>query len=106
MTFDEKKDAFIAFAKDELHMHDASLWFNYETNEFHGFSTNELFKTYLAGQASAIPDGYVLVPVEPTHDMMLAGDITVEMDFGGYDQKLWPSEIVQIYKAMIAAAQK
>ncbi|EMW2191274.1 hypothetical protein AAEQ27_001131 [Enterobacter hormaechei] len=45
---------------------------------------------YEAGNSPVIPDGYALVPVEPTHEMLEAGD----EQFGTYD----------VYRRMIAAA--
>ncbi|WP_407224679.1 hypothetical protein [Enterobacter hormaechei] len=42
------------------------------------------------GNSPVIPDGYALVPVEPTHEMLEAGD----EQFGTYD----------VYRRMIAAA--
>ncbi|WP_254074307.1 hypothetical protein [Enterobacter hormaechei] len=44
----------------------------------------------LGGNSPVIPDGWVLVPVEPTHEMLEAGD----EQFGTYD----------VYRRMIAAA--
>ncbi|EHF4952202.1 hypothetical protein AA631_001514 [Enterobacter hormaechei] len=45
---------------------------------------------YEAGNSPVIPDGWVLVPEEPTHEMLEAGD----EQFGTYD----------VYRRMIAAA--
>lgn len=45
-----------------------------------------------AGNSPAIPEGYALVPVEPTHEMLEAGD----EQFGTYD----------VYRRMIEAAPK
>lgn len=42
------------------------------------------------GNSPVIPDGWVMVPVEPTHEMLEAGD----EQFGTYD----------VYRRMIAAA--
>ncbi|MDV1943871.1 hypothetical protein RZR27_15535 [Enterobacter kobei] len=44
----------------------------------------------VTGNSPVIPDGWVLVPVEPTHEMLEAGD----EQFGTYD----------VYRGMIAAA--
>lgn len=52
------------------------------------------------------PEGYVTIPVKPTQGMIsAAGDIKVDVDFGGV-QTLFPSEVVAIYKAMLSAAPK
>ncbi|MDI4538236.1 hypothetical protein E6A33_30635 [Escherichia coli] len=47
---------------------------------------------YDAGKSPVIPDGWVLVPEEPTHEMLEAGD----EQFGTYD----------VYRRMIEAAPK
>ncbi len=52
----------------------------------------------------AAPDGWRLVPAEPTTEMTKAGgDVEVEGDFGG-EQVLFGSEVKQIYAAMLSAA--
>jgi len=52
----------------------------------------------------AAPDGWRLVPEEPTEEMTKAGgDVEVEGDFGG-EQVLFGSEVKQIYAAMLSAA--
>ena len=45
-----------------------------------------------------VPEGYVVVPVEPTEDMIMAGC----MEHGGYDV----IDSKSIYKAMIEAEEK
>ncbi|MBT1858642.1 hypothetical protein KKZ60_16055 [Enterobacter hormaechei subsp. xiangfangensis] len=45
---------------------------------------------YEAGKSPVIPDGWVLVPEEPTHEMLEAGD----EQFGTYD----------VYRRMVAAS--
>ena len=47
---------------------------------------------------SRVPEGYVVVPVEPTEDMIMAGC----MEHGGYDV----IDSKSIYKAMIEAVEK
>lgn len=64
-------------------------------------SYTELPVMWLAGfrnKASAVPEGYVVVPKEPTYRMISAGD----------DVQAIPNEWVEVcdvYKAMIEAAQ-
>lgn len=48
-------------------------------------------------RADAVPPGYVVVPVEPTQEMLDAMDNAAERD-GGWTQ--------QIYRAMLEAAPK
>jgi hypothetical protein len=53
-----------------------------------------------AAPVPSIPEGYQLVPVEPTREMKMAGlhaDIPVSLSF---------TEVTAIYKAMIAAAKE
>ncbi|HCJ6306024.1 TPA: hypothetical protein R4179_002538 [Enterobacter hormaechei subsp. hoffmannii] len=50
----------------------------------------ERYQQACAGNSPAIPDGWVLVPEEPTHEMLEAGD----EQFGTYD----------VYRRMIAAS--
>jgi len=45
-----------------------------------------------------VPEGYVVVPVDPTEDMIMAGC----MEHGGYDV----IDSKSIYKAMIEAVEK
>ena len=47
---------------------------------------------------SRVPEGYVVVPVEPSEDMIMAGC----MEHGGYDV----IDSKSIYKAMIEAVEK
>ena len=58
--------------------------------------------TYMNGAWYAwqarVPEGYVVVPVEPTEDMIMAGC----MEHGGYDV----IDSKSIYKAMIEAVEK
>lgn len=49
-----------------------------------------------------LPEGYVIVPVEPTHEMEASGIIT----FMKVHSKPTPFILDQVYKAMIKAAQK
>lgn len=50
----------------------------------------ERFQEAVSGNSPAIPDGWVMVPEEPTHEMLEAGD----EQFGTYD----------VYRRMIAAS--
>ena len=47
-----------------------------------------------------IPEGFALVPIEPTVKMLKASVKTYEVDFFGF-KSAWPSDI---YKAMLKAA--
>jgi hypothetical protein len=60
---------------------------------------------YLAPQPVQVPDGWKLVPVEMTHDMLNAAD-NVEIDFPEAEREgaLTWEEIRELWKAMLAAA--
>jgi len=60
---------------------------------------------FAAGQASTIPEGWKLVPVEPTDDMVrLGGENTDSIDWSDASQDE-PYELAEkVYRAMIAAA--
>ena len=56
------------------------------------------------GPQPAIPEGYVLVPVEPTEAMELAGEkAALSRENPRAD---WATHMGAVYRAMIAAAQK
>ncbi|HDT2120365.1 TPA: hypothetical protein RCG88_001338, partial [Enterobacter roggenkampii] len=52
----------------------------------------ERFQEAVSGNSPVIPDGWVMVPEDPTHEMLEAGD----EQFGTYD----------VYRRMIEAAPK
>lgn len=54
---------------------------------------------------SCIPEGYVLVPIEPTITQSLAGMRAIDANGGEGDDDSLITDAVEAYKAMIAAAQ-
>lgn len=61
---------------------------------------------YLAPQP-AVPEGWELVPVEPTDEMIDAGckqHTCEQQDYWYSDEELRDSDCIDIYKAMLAAA--
>ena len=61
---------------------------------------NKKFDLHIA--KSYLPDGWVIVPIEPTEEMIVSGQncaIDTCMDE-------WPTSAISIYKAMINEAQK
>lgn len=66
----------------------------------------------LAGSATqeckSVPDGFVLVPVEPTHEMIVKGgvaDFECELAAHGRNEVVSRAEVASsVYRAMIAAA--
>ena len=69
------------------------------TNAFIGedYAQDKMATAYAMWQAR-VPEGYVVVPVDPTEDMIMAGC----MEHGGYDV----IDSKSIYKAMIEAGEK
>lgn len=61
-------------------------------------------RDYLQTQPPAVPDGYALVPIEPTDDMCAAAWESEGTDYVGEHHRIVRFDIA--YKAAIAAAQK
>lgn len=72
---------------------DRALWWGQDYNPFDVEDIRQLEKDIMSG---LIPAGHVAVPLEPTEAMIEAGEEA--------ENKLF--RITDIYKAMIAAAQK
>jgi hypothetical protein len=62
-----------------------------------------MWQVWQAAKADAVPDGFVLVPIEPTREMYLAGthELT-QIDFSD----LFDDSSIQVYKAMIEAQER
>ncbi|MDD9239917.1 hypothetical protein PVM11_13550 [Enterobacter roggenkampii] len=67
-----------------------NVWFMMMAAMWEGWQGRAAMLQGSDGNAQVIPDGWVLVPEEPTHEMLEAGD----EQFGTYD----------VYRRMIAAA--
>ncbi|EJI7842926.1 DUF550 domain-containing protein [Salmonella enterica subsp. enterica serovar Aba] len=75
----------------------ATIWLNnYSGTCVQEYVKLERLQEALAGNASIIPDGYALVPVEPTRQMMAQGHFAMK----GTDR----GKFRRIYQAMITAA--
>ena len=67
--------------------------------------TNWMWQMWLSAKAQAVPEGFVLVPKEPTDAMLFAAsgrDIVAE--HYGDENILWP-ELRETWKAMIEAQE-
>lgn len=62
------------------------------------------FKT--AGNSPVIPDGYALVPVEPTDEMIVAAMDSDDVTYNESDDTVFYVHHREIYKAMLAVAPK
>ncbi|ELV3333377.1 hypothetical protein SGJ90_003148 [Salmonella enterica] len=59
-----------------------------------------------AGNSPVIPDGYVLVPVEPTDEMIVAAMDSDDVTYNESDDTVFYVHHREIYKAMLAAAPR
>lgn len=69
-----------------------SVWFMMMAAMWEGWQGCAAMLQGADGNSPVIPDGYALVPVEPTHEMLEAGD----EQFGTYD----------VYRRMITTASQ
>ena len=102
----KEREAFESWFKDHI---DDNTEFDRYSNEvdspyFDGF----VIATWMAWQAKAqaVPEGFVVVPKEPTDEMLFAAsgrDIVAE-HYGG-ENIMW-SEVRETWKAMLEAAQE
>ncbi|WP_254877996.1 hypothetical protein [Salmonella enterica] len=58
----------------------------------------------LSGNSPVIPDGYALVPVEPTDEMIVAAMDSDDVTYNESDDTVFYVHHCEIYKAMLAAA--
>lgn len=84
-----------AFIGEELKGLESIIFARFEIG---GEYAQDKVATAYAMWQSRVPEGYVVVPVEPTEDMIMAGC----MEHGGYDV----IDSKSIYKAMIEAVEK
>ncbi|EDH5873462.1 hypothetical protein CC834_18970 [Salmonella enterica subsp. enterica serovar Oranienburg] len=85
----------------------ATIWLN----NYSGTCVQECVKLErlqeaLAGNSQVIPDGYALVPVEPTDEMIVAAMDSDDVTYNESDDTVFYVHHREIYKAMLAAAQK
>lgn len=66
----------------------------------------ERLQEALAGNSPVIPDGYALVPVEPTDEMIVAAMDSDDVTYNESDDTVFYVHHREIYKAMLAAAPK
>lgn len=59
-----------------------------------------------AGNSPVVPDGYALVPVEPTDEMIVAAMDSDDVSYNESDDTVFYVHHREIYKAMLAAAPK
>ena len=92
MNLEKEREAFENWAKNN--------GYNVAKNPVSGIYLslvcNNAWKAWQAAKASAVPDGFVVVPKEPTKEMRVDGAVAWCRNEGVHD----------IYKAMIEAAQE
>ena len=84
-----------AFIGEELKGLESIIFARFEIG---GEYAQDKVATAYAMWQSRVPEGYVVVPVDPTEDMIMAGC----MEHGGYDV----IDSKSIYKAMVEAVEK
>ena len=84
-----------AFIGEELKGLESIIFARFEIG---GEYAQDKVATAYAMWQSRVPEGYVVVPVEPSEDMIMAGC----MEHGGYDV----IDSKSIYKSMIEAVEK
>ena len=67
---------------------------------------DHMFMGFAAAKARAIPDGFVVVPKEPTQKMLNAGHVVMKPIKGSLVQAGTTQKRRDCYKAMIEAAQE
>lgn len=72
--------------------------FEFKNSKYVVDCVNDGWKIWLAAKQQAVPDGFVVVPVEPTWEMIDSGENSC---FGGDDDLC-----KKVYKAMIQESQK
>ncbi|EFR7787811.1 hypothetical protein H1Z83_002536, partial [Salmonella enterica] len=83
----------------------ATIWLNnYSGTCVQEYVKLERLQEALAGNASIIPDGYALVPVEPTDEMIEAAMNCEDVLFNSDES--FCVQFGNIYEAMLAAAPK
>ncbi|EAO8776359.1 DUF550 domain-containing protein [Salmonella enterica] len=85
----------------------ATIWLNnYSGTCVQEYVKLERLQEALAGNSPVIPDGYALVPVEPTDEMIVAAMDSDDVTYNESDDTVFYVHHREIYKAMLAAAQK
>ncbi|EAM6080510.1 DUF550 domain-containing protein [Salmonella enterica subsp. enterica] len=85
----------------------ATIWLNnYSGTCVQEYVKLERLQEALAGNSPVIPDGYALVPVEPTDEMIVAAMDSDDVTYNESDDTVFYVHHREIYKAMLAAAPK
>ena len=85
----------------------ATIWLNnYSGTCVQEYVKLERLQEALAGNSPVTPDGYALVPVEPTDEMIVAAMDSDDVTYNESDDTVFYVHHREIYKAMLAAAPK
>ncbi|EOY1416505.1 DUF550 domain-containing protein [Salmonella enterica subsp. enterica serovar Newport] len=85
----------------------AIIWLNnYSGTCVQEYVKLERLQEALAGNSPVTPDGYALVPVEPTDEMIVATMDSDDVTYNESDDTVFYVHHREIYKAMLAAAPK
>ena len=95
MDIDKEREAFEAWFESRYDAH--FMQFALDLDMYADKHTQTCWEAWQAAKASAVPDGYVVVPKEPTKAMLIAAD-NCEID--------GKVTAHNIYKAMIEAQEQ
>ncbi|HCC1331428.1 TPA: hypothetical protein M4R98_004717, partial [Salmonella enterica subsp. enterica serovar Paratyphi C] len=85
----------------------ATIWLNnYSGTCVQEYVKLERLQEALAGNSPVIPDGYALVPVEPTDEMIAAAMECDDVVFDSKDPTAFCVQFREIYCAMVDTAPK
>ncbi|EEY5676514.1 hypothetical protein KAQ01_000124 [Salmonella enterica subsp. enterica serovar Ouakam] len=85
----------------------ATIWLNnYSGTCVQEYVKLERLQEALAGNSPVIPDGYALVPVEPTNEMIAAAMECDDVVFDSKDPTAFCVQFREIYCAMVDTAPK
>ena len=96
MDIEKEREVFEAWAKNK------GKYVKRSTNgdAYISMTLNAEWEAWQAAKAQAIPEGFVLVPVDPTGAMVKAGS------WNDYAHSLPDNHVVEIYKLMIEAQEQ
>lgn len=96
MTKDIEREAFKLEMMDDYNMREVDTPFG---KDFAMGSTKQAFKVWQAAKAQAVPEGFVVVPEEPTERML-------DSAYSSISDNLHYADLENIYRAMIWSAQE
>ena len=91
---EEFEQCYIANHHDgDIHPNQQLLEWSEKGGFYFAISVNDLWDMWLAAKKQAVPDGFVVVPVEPTYDMIEAAEGN-----NGHIESIWRDMIQEARK--------